>query len=113
MEEKWIEEKGELNRKEPHPAAYNALEFLRSISHEDLILIRDGFISCEHDSPLAKICLLTLDRLSRQESISDKYLLGLAFTITNLSIIKNKQKNKTKTNKTVQTKTVRKRKARR
>lgn len=74
--------RGTLNATEAHPAAYGAREYLMGIA-SDLPRWQEAFASCalSGDNRLAEICSETLGRLLNGEPVSDRYLLGLAWTI--------------------------------
>jgi len=75
---------GELLPKEPHPAASSALEYLSSLGLQKLFEYQEAFASCAIESNrLAEICSETLRRVLNREPLSDRYLLGLAWTIRN------------------------------
>ena len=73
--------RGELNLGEPHPAARSALEWISSLGSK-LYLYQESFSSCSIEgNRLAEICAETLRRLIAGEPVSDRYLLGLAWTL--------------------------------
>lgn len=72
----------ELDPKEPHPAALAAMAWLQKVPLPELIRWQAAFASMAIDeNRLAEICLTTLDRLLSGKPVSDRYLLGLAWTI--------------------------------
>ena len=74
--------KGTLNDGEPHPAAHDAMAYVKSHSVEQLMNWREAFASCSIEGNRAgEICGETLDRIMNGEPVSDRYLLGLAWTI--------------------------------
>jgi len=72
----------ELNPGEPHPAALAAMAFLQKIPLHELFSWNEAFASAAiEDNRLARICSGTLERLLSGKPVSDRYLLGLAWTI--------------------------------
>lgn len=85
--------KGTLTEKEYHPAADSAMKYIKSLSSKELFHWQESFASCAIEgNRLAEICSETLDRLMTGQPVSDRYLLGLAWTIS----IKEREKNETK-----------------
>ncbi|MFX0084213.1 MAG: hypothetical protein ACFFAU_00965 [Candidatus Hodarchaeota archaeon] len=77
--------RGELKQGEPHPAAQKALEYVMSLGFEKLMLYLESFSSCAIEgNRLAEICSETLDRLLKRDKVSDRYLLGLAWTLKSM-----------------------------
>ena len=74
-----------LKGQEPHPAYPSALEYLSKLGYEKLMIYQEAFASTAiKGNRLAEVCAETLDRmLLGWEPISDRYLLGLAWTIRN------------------------------
>ena len=78
-------ERGTLGIGEPHPAAKMALDYVRSIPYIELAIYQESFSSCAIEgNRLAEVCSETLNRLLTNQSVSDRYLLGLAWTIRDL-----------------------------
>lgn len=74
--------KYELFPGEPHPAALAAMAYLQKIPLHELFTWTEAFASLAiENNRLAEICLSTLDRLLIGKPVSDRYLLGLAWTI--------------------------------
>jgi predicted solute-binding protein len=75
--------KGELKEKENHPAVYSAIKYLsRRVNKESLT---EAFASCAiENNRLAEVCLETIRRIKANESVNDRYLLGLAWTLKEL-----------------------------
>lgn len=74
--------KGELEPGEIHPAAQAAFIFIRKASYTEMIKWRETFATCAlAGNRLAGVCHETLRRLMEGETVSDRYLLGLAWTI--------------------------------
>lgn len=73
---------GELGAAEPHPAAYDAKQWLAEQSFENLALWQESFSSTAIEgNRLAEVCSETLNRLMRGEPVGDRYVLGLAWTM--------------------------------
>ena len=76
---------GTLSDREYHPAADSAMQYLRSMLANnllELIRLHESFSSYAlSGNRLAEVCAETLRRLMHGESVSDRYLLGLAWTI--------------------------------
>lgn len=76
--------RGELAVTEPHPAAFAAQDYIASLTaHPGKISIwSESFASCAIEgNRLAEVCSETLNRLLTGQPVSDRYILGLAFTI--------------------------------
>lgn len=76
---------GTLQDGQPHPAAYDAKAWLADHLGSDpvrtnLLVESLASVALSGDAA-AEICSETLRRLLRAEPISDRYLLGLAWTI--------------------------------
>lgn len=77
-----MNEKGTLKINEPHPAVYDATEWIRKIPIADLAKWQKSFSSCAIEgNRLAEVCSETLRRIMSGEPVSDRYLLGLTWTI--------------------------------
>lgn len=75
----------ELNLGEPHPAAFSAKEWILKQDKQWLCLMLESFSSCAIESNrLAEICAETLRRLLHGEPVSDRYLLGLAWSLRDM-----------------------------
>lgn len=73
---------GTLNDREPHPAAYSAKARIAAMPVEDLNRWLESFSSCAiENNRLSEVCGETLRRLMNGEPVSDRYLLGLAWTM--------------------------------
>lgn len=76
--------RGSLPIGTPHPAAESAMRYLQKLPLKDLALWSESFASCAiGGNLLAEVCSETLRRLMAGEPVSDRYLLGLAWTIQN------------------------------
>lgn len=74
--------RGTLGATEVHPAAYDAQKFIASLPPHELAMWSESFASCAIEgNRLAEVCSETLSRLMHSEPVSDRYILGLAFTI--------------------------------
>ena len=77
--------KGTLKDNEYHPAADSAKEYLVKLGYKKLMVWQESFASCAIEgNRLAEICSETLNRLMTGRPVSDRYLLGLAWTIKQL-----------------------------
>lgn len=74
-----------IKENEYHPAANSALKYLNSLGTLKLMQYQESFASCAIEgNRLAEICSETLDRIMRKDKTSDRYLLGLAWTIKSM-----------------------------
>lgn len=74
--------RGELEPAEPHPAAYEAKAWIAKQPVEELLKWREAFASCAIEgNRLGDVCAETLNRLMSAQPVSDRYLLGLAWTM--------------------------------
>ena len=77
--------RGHLGSKEAHPAATSAIKYLNSLGMAQLYMHLETFSSCGIEgNKLGEICACTLNRLLNNEPVSDRYLLGLAWTIKDI-----------------------------
>lgn len=77
--------KGTLKETEYHPAANSAMKYLNSLGIKKLMQYQESFSSCAIEgNRLAEICSETLDRIMHKDKVSDRYLLGLAWTIRSM-----------------------------
>lgn len=68
-----------------HPAAESALSYLNKLGYKSLIVYQESFASCAIEgNELAEICSNTLHRCLKGDPVSDRYLLGLAWTIRSM-----------------------------
>jgi len=73
---------GTLKDGEYHPAADGAFRYIKSKPVDELLLLQESFASCAIEgNRLAEICSETLDRIMTGQAVSDRYLLGLAWTL--------------------------------
>lgn len=77
-----IEGRGDLAPSEPHPVSPEALRYLTSLGIPKLTSYLDSYASCAIEgNRLGEICAETLERLLSKKPVSDRYLLGLAWSI--------------------------------
>lgn len=72
----------DLKEGEFHPAAHIAMEFIKDwLKKNDVFLIKEALASCALSGDrLAALASETLRRLLDNEPVSDRYLMGLAWT---------------------------------
>jgi hypothetical protein len=76
------EERGTLELTEPHPSALHALKWIRSLPATTIFTWQEAYASCSIEgNRLAEVCGETLRRLMDGEPVSDRYLLGLAWSM--------------------------------
>lgn len=76
------EEAGTLKLGEIHPITHDVVSYLRSLSVVDLMIWQESFASnAIEGNRLGEVCGETLRRFLSGEPVSDRYLLGLAWTI--------------------------------
>ena len=81
---------GELNTGEAHPASSNALAYISCIGLGKLMGYAEAFASTAIEgNRTAEICHETLRRLLAHEPVSDRYLLGLAWTLRDIEELEN------------------------
>jgi hypothetical protein len=74
--------RGTLKPNEYHPAADIAMAYMKELTPQQLMMWSESFAGTAlSGNRLAEICSETLSRLQKGEPVSDRYLLGLAFTI--------------------------------
>ncbi len=77
--------KTDLLDDEAHPASDSALNYVCSLGYNKLMLWLESFASLAiENNRLAEICHETLRRILNHEPVSDRYLLGLAWTLKEL-----------------------------
>jgi len=77
--------RGELNTGEAHPSSQSALAYISSLGLQKLFGYAEAFASTAIEgNRLAEICHETLRRLLAKEPVSDRYLLGLAWTLRDM-----------------------------
>lgn len=74
---------GTLQPGEPHPSAHIAFHYVKSLSWDRQCILMESFSSCAIDSSnrYAVVCAETMRRMMAGESVSDRYILGLAWAI--------------------------------
>ena len=73
---------GTLQVGEPHPASHGAFRWLKRLGYEEMLLLQESFASSALDgSRPCEVCAETMRRVVEKESVSDRYLLGLAWTV--------------------------------
>ena len=80
---------GTIKENEYHPAANSAMayvkNYLRDIGIKGVFRLRESFASSAlSGNRLAEICLETLNRICSGDVVSDRYLLGLAWTLNTM-----------------------------
>jgi hypothetical protein len=76
------EDRSTLTLNEPHPAFHSALQYLGTLSLADLALAQEALASCAIEgNRLGEVCSGTIHRLLKKQPVSDRYLLGLAWTL--------------------------------
>lgn len=76
------EDRSTLEIGEQHPSSESALRYISSLGLEKLTKYLEAYSSCAIESNrLGEICAGTLNRLLKQEPVSDRYLLGLAWSL--------------------------------
>lgn len=77
-----MDDKTELAPGEPHPSAREALNYLQGLPVAELMRTMEAMASCAIEgNRLAEVCVGTLDRLLTGKPVSDRYVLGLAWSI--------------------------------
>lgn len=81
---------GTLADREPHPAALSARDWLAK--KPDLGATLEALASCAlAGNRTAQVCAGTLRRLLNGEPVSDRYLLGLAWTLREMQDLSAKE----------------------
>ncbi len=74
--------RGVLGASEPHPLAEDAMRYVLSLNPVYLSSVMEALASCAIEgNRSAEICGETLRRLLAGEPVSDRYLLGLAWSL--------------------------------
>lgn len=77
----------ELKEGEFHPAAYSAMLWFRKIGTLEKMRMTEAVASTAlSGNRLAEICTSTLRRLEKGEPVSDRYLLGLCWTLMEMQL---------------------------
>lgn len=79
-------QRGDLATGEPHPAAATAKRYIEEhFTHTELLMWLESFYSCAIEgNRSAEVCASTLRRLLDGAPVSDRYLLGLAWTMRDI-----------------------------
>lgn len=79
------EDKTTLVGTEPHPAALFASDYIAQLGLAERMQWLEVFSSLAIEgNRLAEVCAGTLRRIMDREPVSDRYVLGLAWTIRNM-----------------------------
>ena len=77
-----VNTRGTLQEGEIHPAAKSAMMYIKSRPVKSLMVWRQAFEEhAELGSRPSQICGETLQRIMEGDNVSDRYLLGLAWTL--------------------------------
>ena len=79
---------GTLEIGEVHPSAHNAFEFIKEylLENKDLFTLKESLASCAiSGNRLAEVCGETLNRIYEGKPVSDRYVLGLAWFLKEMS----------------------------
>jgi hypothetical protein len=91
-----MSDKSEIAADEYHPAADGAMAWLKGymVQHpKEWLMHKEALASTAlSGNRLAEICMGTVDRLAKGQPVSDRYLLGLAWTIMKLANHKEMEK---------------------
>ncbi len=91
-------ERGTIKPGEYHPSADDAMRYMKSLGAEELSMLLEAYSSCAIEgNRIAEICAETLHRLMTGQTVSDRYLLGLAWNVKNMERIKVQGETKTNT----------------
>lgn len=78
-------DRGTLKDKEPHPSAIDAFTYIKSLGYVKLITYLEAYSSCAIEgNRLGELCGETLDRILHGETVSDRYVLGLAWSLKDM-----------------------------
>jgi len=77
-----MDDRTELAPGEPHPSAVAAMEYIKTIPKFQLMQNMEAMASCAIEgNRLGEVCAGTIDRLLTGQTVSDRYLLGLAWML--------------------------------
>lgn len=83
------ETRGTLKQGEVHPMAHNAMAYIRAFiatGPDNVLMLQEAMASCAIEgNRAAEVCGETLQRLLTGQPVSDRYLLGLAWFILEMS----------------------------
>lgn len=84
---------GTLKTGEFHPSANSAMVFVREqLSSPHIFYTKEALASnALSGNRLCEICIETLDRVEKNEPVSDRYLLGLAWFLKELDEVQPKR----------------------
>lgn len=87
---------GTLADGEFHPSAPDAMSYINRIPVGVLMQFQEAFASTAltGENRTSEVCLETLTRILEQKPVSDRYLLGLAWTLRNLMDDGEKEQNR-------------------
>ena len=74
---------------EPHPAALIAYQYITSIPNKRLLIYLATF-SGMSGNRLGEVCSETLRRVLHNETVNDRYLMGLAWGLKNMEASRDK-----------------------
>lgn len=78
-------EENSLKEGEFHPAAHSAYEWYRQLDWKKLAIAKEAIYSTAlSGNRNAELCASTLNRLDKNQPVSDRYLLGLCWTLKDL-----------------------------
>ena len=84
-----MSDEGTLTESEYHPAADPAMRWFTTYVQQhpvEYMQWKEALASSAlSDNRLAEVCIGTMDRLAKGEPVSDRYLLGLCWTLRDLS----------------------------
>lgn len=74
-----------LETGEVHPASYEAWDYIKKLDPSRYCIHIEALTSAAMSgNRLAELCMGTIERLKNKEPVSDRYLLGLAWTLKRL-----------------------------
>lgn len=77
-----------LRPAEQHPSKIEAFRFLSDLGIEKLLMYQEAYSTTAIEgNRTSKICLETLKRVLKREPTSDRYLLGLAWSIMSMEVL--------------------------
>lgn len=73
---------GELKGNEYHPSALDAFSYIKGLGAQKLAMYLESYSSCGlSGNRLGEICSETLSRIINGKTVSDRYVLGLAWNL--------------------------------
>lgn len=82
-------ERGTLKSGEPHPSAFSAKDYIVGLGIPKLSMYLEAYASCAIEgNRSAEICCETLDRMLKGQPVSDRYVLGLAWSLKTMEEMK-------------------------